>query len=267
MLASFGPPSSSAMRPRLQASPQSECNRDILKLAERACRSAGTSPAPERHPAEGGLVLIAWTDWRFPSTSGMGQPWSIGLIPADGVAAAPRLENRSRAAGPARASALTAMVGRPEPADSELVLATVAHGRPRGVSRRLVRRHQSMVRSGVASPRRGDHALADDLPRRRSLRVAKPRSFRFDAASRPGLPHRLQRVALRSAQAPRGLLEDRGDCARAEEPASAVTAAERIDLERALDRCQTASAPPCPRATTRTSPRGSRRAIASRSAP
>ncbi|MBL0140692.1 MAG: hypothetical protein IPP91_01165 [Betaproteobacteria bacterium] len=54
------------------------------------------------------------------------------------------------------------MNDRPEPADSELVLAIVARD-DRQAFTRLVRRHQSMVRSVLRRLARGDHGLADDL--------------------------------------------------------------------------------------------------------
>lgn len=54
------------------------------------------------------------------------------------------------------------MPARPEPADTELALAAVAHG-DAGAFARLVERHQSMVRSVLRRMAKGDHALADDL--------------------------------------------------------------------------------------------------------
>jgi len=127
------------------------------------------------------------------------------------------------------------MVGRPEPADSELVLATVAHD-DREAFARLVRRHQSMVRSVLRRLARGDHALADDLAQETFLLAWRNlRSFRFDARFSTWL-YRIAFNAWLSEARKRHevLLEDRGDAPEAEEPASAVTAVERIDLERAL---------------------------------
>jgi RNA polymerase sigma-70 factor, ECF subfamily len=126
---------------------------------------------------------------------------------------------------------------RPEPADAELVLAVVTHD-DREAFARLVRRHQSLVRSTLRRLVKGDHGLADDLAQETFLLAWRNlRSFRFDARFSTWLYRIAFNAWLTDARKRREVLLDDSDPAPvAEEPAPAVTMAERIDLERALSR-------------------------------
>ncbi|HEX4944717.1 MAG TPA: sigma-70 family RNA polymerase sigma factor [Usitatibacteraceae bacterium] len=124
---------------------------------------------------------------------------------------------------------------RPEPADAELVLAVVAHDDREAFSR-LVRRHQSMVRSVLRRLTKGDHGLADDLAQETFLLAWRNlRSFRFDARFSTWLYRIAFNAWLSQARKRREVLLDDTEAVPVnEEPAHAVPAAERIDLERAL---------------------------------
>jgi len=127
------------------------------------------------------------------------------------------------------------MNGRPEPADAELVLAVVAHD-DRKAFTRLVRRHESMVRSVLRRLSRGDHGLADDLAQETFLLAWRNlRAFRFDARFSTWLYRIAFNAWLSDARKRREvLLDDEAQAPVPEEPGRAVSAAERIDLERAL---------------------------------
>ena len=126
------------------------------------------------------------------------------------------------------------MSGRPEPADAELVLAVVAHDN-RAAFARLVRRHQSMVRSVLRRLAKGDHGLADDLAQETFLLAWRNLgSFRFDARFSTWLYRIAFNAWLSEARKRHDVLLDDEDASAPEEPAHAVPAAERIDLERAL---------------------------------
>ena len=124
---------------------------------------------------------------------------------------------------------------RPEPADSALVLAVVAHD-DRQAFAHLVRRHQSLVRATLRRLTKGDHGLADDLAQETFLLAWRNlRSFRFDARFATWLYRIAFNAWLSEARKRREvLLDDTGTGPVAEEPAPAVSAADRIDLERAL---------------------------------
>jgi RNA polymerase sigma-70 factor (ECF subfamily) len=127
------------------------------------------------------------------------------------------------------------MVERPEPADAELVLAVVAHD-DREAFARLVRRHQSLVRSTLRRLAKGDHGLADDLAQETFLLAWRNlRSFRFDARFSTWLYRIAFNAWLTDARRRREVpMDDAGTLPVAEEPAPAVSTADRLDLERAL---------------------------------
>jgi RNA polymerase sigma-70 factor (ECF subfamily) len=127
------------------------------------------------------------------------------------------------------------MAGRPEPADSELVLAVVVRD-DRDAFARLVARHQSMVRSVLRRLAKGDAALADDLAQETFLLAWRNlRSFRFDARFSTWLYRIAFNAWLSQARRHREvLLEDMAAPPPAEEPRAPAPDADRIDLERAL---------------------------------
>ena len=127
------------------------------------------------------------------------------------------------------------MEERPEPADAQLVLAVVAND-DREAFARLVQRHQSMVRAVLRRLAKGDHGLADDLAQETFLLAWRNlRSFRFDARFATWLYRIAFNAWLSEARRRREvLLDDQDGAPVAEEPPQAVSAAERIDLERAL---------------------------------
>ena len=128
------------------------------------------------------------------------------------------------------------MVDRPDPADSELVLAVVSQD-DRAAFERLVRRHQSMVRGVLRRLARGDAALADDLSQETFVLAWRNlRSFRFDARFSTWLYRIAFNAWLTQARRRREvLLEDSAEVPAADDPgADAPGAEERIDLERAL---------------------------------
>jgi RNA polymerase sigma factor (sigma-70 family) len=127
------------------------------------------------------------------------------------------------------------MVERPEPADSELILAIVVRD-DREAFARLVLRHQSMVRAVLRRLARSDHGLADDLAQETFLLAWRNlRSFRFDARFSTWLYRIAFNVWLSEARKRHEvLLDDEEDAPVAEAPSPAVQADERIDLERAL---------------------------------
>jgi RNA polymerase sigma-70 factor (ECF subfamily) len=128
------------------------------------------------------------------------------------------------------------MAERPEPADAELVLAVVARD-DRGAFARLVRRHQSMVRSVLRRLARGDHALADDLAQETFLLAWRNlASFRHDARFSTWLYRIAFNAWLSEARKRREvLLDDPGDAPVPEQPdATLPDDPARIDLERAV---------------------------------
>lgn len=127
------------------------------------------------------------------------------------------------------------MTGRPEPADAELVLAVVVRD-DREAFARLVRRHQSMVRSVLRRLARGDHGLADDLAQETFLLAWRNiRAFRYDARFSTWLYRIALNAWLSHARKRREvLLDDPDDAPEAPPPAQGIATAERIDLERAL---------------------------------
>lgn len=127
------------------------------------------------------------------------------------------------------------MEERPEPADAELVVAAVARDDREAFSR-LVRRHQSMVRSVLRRLARGDHGLADDLAQETFLLAWRNlASFRFDARFGTWL-YRIAFNAWLSHSRKRreALLADEEAPEPAAEAPGAAGADEAIDLERAL---------------------------------
>jgi RNA polymerase sigma-70 factor, ECF subfamily len=124
------------------------------------------------------------------------------------------------------------MTGRPEPADAELVLARD----DREAFARLVRRHQSMVRSVLRRLARGDHGLADDLAQETFLLAWRNiRAFRYDARFSTWLYRIALNAWLSHARKRREVLLDDPDHAPEPPPtAEGIAAADRIDLERAL---------------------------------
>ncbi len=127
------------------------------------------------------------------------------------------------------------MVDRPDPADSELVLAVVARDDGEAFAR-LVRRHQSMVRSVLRRLAKGDAALADDLAQETFIRAWRNlRSFRFDARFSTWLYRIAFNTWLSEARRRREvLLEDSPEAPEAEEPPPGAPAEDRVDLERAI---------------------------------
>ena len=127
------------------------------------------------------------------------------------------------------------MVERPEPADSELVLAVVARD-DREAFACLVRRHQSLVRSTLRRLAKGDHGLADDLAQETFLLAWRNlRTFRFDARFSTWLYRIAFNAWLTDARKRREvMLDDLEKAPAAEEALPAVSTAERMDLERAL---------------------------------
>ncbi|MDH5263325.1 MAG: sigma-70 family RNA polymerase sigma factor [Betaproteobacteria bacterium] len=127
------------------------------------------------------------------------------------------------------------MAERPEPADSELVLAVVTHD-DREAFAQLVRRHQSLVRATLRRLAKGDHGLADDLAQETFLLAWRNlRAFRFDARFSTWLYRIAFNAWLTDARKRREvLLDDLENAPAADEHAPALPAAERIDLERAL---------------------------------
>jgi RNA polymerase sigma-70 factor (ECF subfamily) len=127
------------------------------------------------------------------------------------------------------------MTGRPEPADAELVLAVVVRD-DREAFARLVRRHQSMVRSVLRRLARGDHGLADDLAQETFLLAWRNiRSFRYDARFSTWLYRIALNAWLSHARKRREvLLDDPDDAPAPPPPEEGIPAADRIDLERAL---------------------------------
>lgn len=127
------------------------------------------------------------------------------------------------------------MASRPDPADSELILAVVARD-DREAFARLVGRHQSMVRAVLRRLAKGDHALADDLAQETFLLAWRNlRSFRFDARFSTWLYRIAFNAWLSDARRRREvLLEDAGDAVPPPEAAAGMPAGDRIDLERAL---------------------------------
>ena len=125
---------------------------------------------------------------------------------------------------------------RPDPADSELVLAIVARD-DRVAFARLVQRHQSMVRSVLRRLTKGDHGLADDLAQETFLLAWRNLpSFRFDARFSTWLYRIAFNAWLTQARKRREVLfADEDAMPGHEEEAQDAPAPERIDLERALE--------------------------------
>jgi RNA polymerase sigma-70 factor, ECF subfamily len=130
------------------------------------------------------------------------------------------------------------MVERPEPADAELVAAVVVRD-DREAFARLVRRHQSMVRSVLRRLAKGDHGLADDLAQETFLLAWRNlRSFRYDAKFSTWLYRIAFNTWLTQARKRREVLLDDpaeappGDAPDAHDASGPVAA--RLDLERAL---------------------------------
>ena len=127
------------------------------------------------------------------------------------------------------------MPARPEPADTELVLAAAAHG-DTGAFARLVERHQSMVRAVLRRMAKGDHALADDLAQETFLLAWRNlAAFRHDARFSTWL----YRIALNawlshSRKRRESLQDDLGEAPAQACPGPAVPLADRLDLERAI---------------------------------
>lgn len=126
---------------------------------------------------------------------------------------------------------------RPDPADAELVLAVVVRD-DREAFARLVRRHQSMVRSVLRRLAKGDHGLADDLAQETFLLAWRNlRSFRFDARFSTWIYRIAFNAWLSDARRRREvLLEDVDSAPAGEDTARTASSPERIDLERALAR-------------------------------
>lgn len=127
------------------------------------------------------------------------------------------------------------MPARPEPADTELVLAAVANG-DRGAFARLVGRHQSMVRAVLRRMAKGDHALADDLAQETFLLAWRNlAAFRHDARFSTWLYRIALNAWLSHARKRRESLQDDLDEVAAEAgPDPATPLADRVDLERAI---------------------------------
>jgi RNA polymerase sigma-70 factor (ECF subfamily) len=126
---------------------------------------------------------------------------------------------------------------RPEPADAELILAVVSRD-DRGAFARLVRRHQSMVRSVLRRLARGDHGLADDLAQETFLQAWRSlRHFRFDARFSTWLYRIAFNAWLSDARRRRDVLLDDQDQDLAPatgEMEPGASTSDKVDLARAL---------------------------------
>ena len=92
-----------------------------------------------------------------------------------------------------------------------------------------------MVRSILRRLAKGDHGLADDLAQETFLLAWRNlRAFRFDARFSTWLYRIAFNAWLSQARRRRDVLLEADDCVAAEEPAHAVSADSRLDLERAL---------------------------------